>query len=90
MQRAGGGQLRGRQRGIDGAQPTAELPPDLGRAIQGQMLRQSLRDAAQLHMQVKRIHLATDGGAIVLGFAVQILVALSAAFDLERVTSWWP
>jgi len=82
-QRAGHDQLRGRQGGIHGAQPTAEKAPDFGRVIQCQVLKQSLRDAAQLHMQVKGIHLAEDGVAIGLAFAVQILISLSAAAGLH-------
>ena len=69
-QRAGDDELRGRQGGIHGAQPPAKLSPDLGGVIQCQVLKQSLSDAAQLHMQVKYIHLTADGVAIGLAFAV--------------------
>ncbi|MFP5267908.1 MAG: hypothetical protein ACLGQU_11145, partial [Acidobacteriota bacterium] len=47
--------------------------------IQGQMLQQFLRDAAQLDMQMVGVQFAPDGITMGLAFAVQMLVALSAA-----------
>jgi hypothetical protein len=58
----------------------AEAGPDVGSEVEGEVLEQSLSDAAQLNVAVTGEHLAADQVSVALGLHVEVLVA-GAAWD---------
>ena len=71
-------ELRRRQARADGAQPGTELLPDHVWTEQGQGLKQTLGDEAQLQVGVVGPDFAADLISIACGLAVEILVASPA------------
>jgi hypothetical protein len=69
--------------GIHGVKPTSEIAPHFCGVIDGQVLQQPLSDAAELHVQVKGLHLSADGSAVGIAGPVQILVAVTPAQRLH-------
>jgi hypothetical protein len=65
-QRIGDNQLRRRQGRIHGAQPTAKAAPDLCGVIDGQVLQQTLRDTAELDMDVAGTQFSPHAGPVLV------------------------
>ncbi len=76
MAQGDGHDLFGRKEsGADGAEPGAEMPPDGSGAEDGKRLKKPLSNKAELHVGMIGGEFAADLPAIVVGLAMQILIA---------------
>ena len=65
-QRIGDNQLRRRHGRIHGAQPAAKAAPDLCGVIDGQVLQQTLRDTAELDMDMAGTQFSPHAGPVLV------------------------
>ncbi len=76
-QRGGDDELGGRDAGSNGSQPRAEGVPDELREDGGEILQQALGYESGLDEEMIGVELALDVIAIVKGFAMHVLIAVS-------------
>ena len=71
--------FRGGNSWSDGAKPGSEAGPNEGGSSGGDALKDTLRDQSDLDEAMVGGQLAADGGAVLVGLAVEILIARAGA-----------